>query len=331
MLKRVDFRRDLLTIFYFVLLFAGIGMFFGNGSLTYFIGMLHDLYPLDGVFVKMKELIMSAISEGSLGTTRNFESFESVVQDFFKRSLPIIVTAFVAAIPLGLAKGIFDFRNKKGALAPIGNGLTSLITSLPDFFVIIALQWIILYNFRFIDWFGNDQWYNFILPSIMVSLYPLMYFARITSASLSNEEGEMYIQTARAMGLTDELVIKKHILKKCLVSIFQHIPVVMTYVLSNLLMVEWLLDYKGAAWRFLYAIQRIQVPKSNELGLAVEFSMCFMLILFVSQILSTLWQHNYQVEKKNPLVQILTIFIRYCFISVCIVFILICVSMAPPE
>jgi len=72
---------------------------------------------------------------------------------------------------------------------------------------------------------------------------------------------EKEIRAARAMGLSEKLVIKKHILKKCLVSIFQHIPVVMTYVLSNLLMVEWLLDYKGAAWRFLYAIQRIQVPK----------------------------------------------------------------------
>lgn len=331
MIKRMDVRRDILTIVYFVLLFAGIGLFFGNGSLTYFVRMLQELYPMDDVWKKIKELTLLVISEGSLGTTRNFESYESVVQDFFMKSLPIIFSAFIFAIPLGSAKGIFDFRNKKGALAPIGTGLTSFITSLPDFFVIIALQWIILYNFRFIDWFGNEQWYNFIIPAILVALYPLMYFARITSAALSNEEGEMYIQTARAMGLTEKLVVRKHILKKCLVSIFQHIPVVMTYILSNLLMVEWLLDYKGAAWRFLYAIQRIQVPKSNELGLAIEFAMSFMLILFVSQVVSTVCQHKYQVEKGNPFLLILGIFIRYLFISVCILFIFLFVSIAPPE
>jgi len=331
MIKRMDVRRDILTIVYFVLLFAGIGLFFGNGSLTYFVRMLQELFPLNDVLTKMKELTWLVISEGSLGTTRNFESFESVVQDFFIKSLPIIISAFAVAIPLGMAKGIFDFCNKKGTLAPIGTGLTSFITSLPDFFVIIALQWMILYHFRFIDWFGNDQWFNFIIPAIFVALYPLMYFARITSAALSNEEGEMYIQTARAMGLTEKLVVKKHILKKCLVSILQHIPVVMTYVLSNLLMVEWLLDYKGAAWRFLYGIQRIQDQKNNELGLAIEFSMGFMLILFVSQVLSTVCQYKYQVGKKNLLIQILTIFVRYFFISVCILFIFICVSMAPPE
>lgn len=331
MIKRMDVRRDILTIVYFVLLFTGIGLFFGNGSLTYFVRTLQELYPMDDVWKKIKELTLLVIWEGSLGTTRNFESYESVVQDFFMKSLPIIFSAFIFAIPLGSAKGIFDFRNKKGALAPIGTGLTSFITSLPDFFVIIALQWIILYNFHFIDWFGKEQWYNFIIPAILVALYPLMYFARITSAALSNEEGEMYIQTARAMGLTEKLVVRKHILKKCLVSIFQHIPVVMTYVLSNLLMVEWLLDYKGAAWRFLYAIQRIQVPKSNELGLAIEFAMSFMLILFVSQVVSTVCQHKYQVEKGNPFLLILGIFIRYLFISVCILFIFLFVSIAPPE
>lgn len=331
MQKKIDLRRDAASIVYFLILFIGIGLFFGNGSLTYFLGRVQELYPLAEVWNKTQELIGMVIKEGTLGLTRNGESFESVTQDFFERSIPIIFSAFILAIPLGIAKGMFDFRTKNSRLVPVGGGLTSFITSLPDFFVIIALQWIILYNFRFIDWFGNDHWYNFVIPAVLVSLYPLMYFARITSAALSNEEGEMYIQTARAMGLSERLIVKKHVLKKCLVSIQQHIPMVMTYVLSNLLMVEWLLDYKGAAWRFLYAIQRIADPKFSEVGLAIEFSLCFMLILFFAQTISALLQHKYTVEKRNLLWQIGAIFIRYSLISIVICFIFIFVSMSPPE
>lgn len=331
MLKKIDLSRDAVSIVYFLILFAGIGLFFGNGSLTYFVGRVQELYPVAEVWNKTQELIGVFLKEGTLGLTRNGESFESVTGDYFKKSLPIILSAFILAIPLGIAKGMFDFRMKNSRLVPVGGGLTSFITSLPDFFVIIALQWVILYNFRFIDWFGSDQWYNFIIPAVLVSLYPLMYFARITSAALSNEEGEMYIQTARAMGLSERLIIKKHILKKCLVSIQQHIPMLMTYVLSNLLMVEWLLDYKGAAWRFLYAIQRVADPKFSEVGLAIEFSLCFMLILFLAQTLSALLQHRYTVEKNNLIWQIAGVFIRYSLISIFICFIFIFVSMSPPE
>lgn len=323
MLKKMDFRRDLLTILYFVIVFAVIGSFFGSGNPRHFIGYIQNYYSLDEALKSMIGLIKAGLTEGSLGTTHDGMSYESVVAEYFKKSLPIIGSAFLIAIPLGMAKGIFDFRKKNGPLAPVGNGLTSFVTSLPDFFLIIVLQWIILFNFRFIDWFGSDQWYNFILPSILVSLYPLMYFARITSAALSNEEGQMYIQTARASGFTEKMVVKKHILKKCFVSILQYIPAVMTYVLSNLLMVEWLMDYKGGAWRFLYGIQRINDPKYSEAGLVIEFALCFMLLLFLSQAASTLWQHKYLVEKSNLFIQLLKIFVRYIFISLFIFLIIL--------
>ena len=331
MLKNSDLRRDGLTIVYFFTVLIAISLFFGKGSISYFLELVQELYPLGAVWDKMQELVKFLFSEGTLGMTKHGESFESVTLEFFKKSLPIIISAFILAIPLGIAKGMFDFRTKHTRLVPMGSGFTSFITSLPDFFLILAMQWIILYNFRFIDWFGSDQWYNFLIPSLLVSLYPLMYFARITYAALSNEEGEMYIQTAKAMGLTERLIIKKHILKKCMVSILQHMPTVMTYVLSNLLMVEWLLDYKGAAWRFLYAIQRIAHPKFSEAGLAIEFSLCFMSILFFSQTLSAFMQHKYLAEKNNLLPQIASIFIRYTFVTIFISLIFIFVSVAPPS
>jgi oligopeptide transport system permease protein len=327
-LKKTDVGRDLLTIIYLLTLFMVISFYFGSGSLADFTGKLYALYPSEEIVRNMQDLILLAASEGSLGITRNGEPFEAVVVTYVYKSIPIIITAFALAIPLGIAKGIFDYR-KKNTVTGIGQGLTSFITALPDFFLILSLQWIILFHFRFIDWFGSEQWYNFILPSLLVALYPLMYLARVTSAALSNEDGAMYIRTARAMGLTEKLVIKKHILKKCKAAIIQHIPAVTTYILSNLLMVEWLLDYKGAAWRLLYAIQRSNDLKHNEMGLAVELSICFMVILFISQSLSILLQQKYLTEKPNPAIQILRMIFRYFLISIFICLLFVLISMTP--
>ncbi|MBT2680974.1 ABC transporter permease subunit [Bacillus sp. ISL-35] len=324
MYKKEYIGRDLLTILYLTVIFLGIGFYFGAGSITYFFGKMQSLFPIEEIVKKMHDLFLLAVSEGSLGTTRTGEQFEAAVDTYLFKSMPIIITAFVLAVPFGIAKGIFDYR-KKNVLTGLGHGLTSFVTSLPDFFLILSLQWIVLYHFRFIDWFGGEEWYNFLLPSVLVALYPLMYLARVTSAALSNEDGAMYIRTARAMGFPEKAVIKKHILKKCMLTITQHIPSVMTYILSNLLMVEWLLDYKGAAWRLLYAIQRSNDPKHNEMGLAVEFSICFMLVLFLSQLLSILLQHKYIAEKFSPIAKIMMTGIRYLFILIfiCLLFVLI--------
>lgn len=74
------------------------------------------------VWNKTQELIGVFFKEGSLGLTRNGESFESVTVNYFKKSLPIILYAFFLKIPLGIVKGMFDFRMNNSRLVPVGGG-----------------------------------------------------------------------------------------------------------------------------------------------------------------------------------------------------------------
>lgn len=324
MLKRLRVLsgRDLVTILYFVLVVLGIAFFLGNGNVSTFFSTLKMMFPVSDSWDTIRQLISNVQTEGSLGTTKNGELYEEIVLEYFPRSLTVIVTAFLLAIALGIGKGIFDYRNRYTSLNFLGTGVTSLLNSLPDFFMIIVLQWIILIHFRFIDFFGHDQWFNFILPGVLVSLYPMMYFARITFTALTAEDGEMYIQYARAKGLSQRFVIHKHILKKCFRSILQHVGVVMTYVVSNLFIVEWLMEYKGAAWRMMVSIRRLDLKKPEnqpfaqfpEIGLIAEISFCFVLLLFITQIVSVIWQNKYEIEKRNMWTQITKFIFQYVFV-----------------
>jgi oligopeptide transport system permease protein len=79
----------------------------------------------------------------------------------------------------------------------------------------------------------------------------------------------------------------------------------------------------------LYAIQRSNDLKHNEMGLAVELSICFMVILFISQSLSILLQQKYLTEKPNPAIQILRMIFRYFLISIFICLLFVLISMTP--
>ncbi|RFB17218.1 ABC transporter permease subunit [Bacillus sp. HNG] len=332
MLKRIRVfsGRDFISILYFGLVVLGIAYFLGNGDIVKFYSTIKTMLPVSESWNTIKQLISNLQTDGSLGATKNKELYEGIVLEYFPRSLSVIATAFLLAVSFGIAKGIFDYRNRYTYLNFLGTGVTSVLNSLPDFFMIIVLQWVIMIHFNFIDVFGHDQWFNFIFPGILVSLYPMMYFARITFTALASEDGEMYIQYARAKGLTQRLVIHKHILTKCMRSILQHIGVVMTYVVSNLLIVEWLMAYKGAAWRMMLSINRLNlsIPLSQpyadypEIGLIVEISFCFVLLLLITQIVSVIWQNKYEIEKRNIWIRITKVIVQYAFIWIFVLFII---------
>jgi len=312
--------RDVISILYFGLVVLGIAYFLGEGDVVTFFSTIKEIFPISENWEAIRQLMLNAWNEGSLGTTKNGESFEAIVLEYFPRSLLVIITAFFLAVTFGIAKGIFDYRNRYTYLNMLGTGITSFLSSLPDFFMILVLQWFMMIHLHFIDVLGYEQWHNFILPGILVSLYPMMYFARMTFTALANEDGEMYIQYARAKGLTEKMVVFKHIMKKCVHTILQYLGVVMTYVVSNLLIVEWLMDYKGAAWRMMVAIKRMN--EFPEVGLIIEFSFCFMVLLFITQIVSVTLQNKYAVEKRNMWVQITKVVFQYLFIWFFILFIM---------
>ncbi|MCA1319287.1 ABC transporter permease [Bacillus tianshenii] len=228
---------------------------------------------------------------GTLGFTRYNNPAEEEIILHMARSLKVIFTAIMITMIFGVLKGIYDFYDRWGGWNIFGKGLTWIVQSIPDFFLLICLQWLIIFYLPSIRIFGHDHWYSFLLPAFLVSLYPMMYVARITSASLSNEKGKPYIQVARSKGLTSKKVLWKHMLRNSFYPILSNLPAMMLYLLSNLLIVEYLLDYRGAAYRMFQAFDVNKALSGsmnfiNESGLIIGFGLSFMTIVFISQLIS---------------------------------------------
>jgi oligopeptide transport system permease protein len=195
---------------------------------------------------------------------------------------------------------MYDFKNSNTRKNALGNGTTWLFQSLPDFFVVMVAQYFLLMLMRgtFLKFsiYGYEQWYSILLPSLLLSIYPSMYIARITSSSLAGQEKQAYIQTAKAKGLTDNIILYKHMLGNCWGVILSHISSIMVYLFSNLLIIEYLLFYKGAAYRLYEAFghhnsatnnfYRIGYKEVYESELIIGLLLCFMLVILISQVIS---------------------------------------------
>lgn len=241
----------------------------------------------------LSSFINGLVTENTLGETRYQKPVEEEILIYFPRSLKIIITAFFLSLVIGTAKGIFDFKNVHKRANIVGNGTTWLFLSIPDFFMILIVQWVIIFYFNWIDIFGHEYWYNFIIPSLLVSIYPSMYISRITSAAMAGEAAQQYVQVAKSKGFNQNVIILKHILKNCVSPILNSTPSMVIYILSNLLFVEYLLDYKGAAYRLWLALDfkpSIFIGRETlyEPSIVIGFGICFMAIVLIVQITSQL-------------------------------------------
>jgi oligopeptide transport system permease protein len=251
---------------------------------------------------KVSSFFLGVWENQSLGESRYGNSVEEEIMRYVPRSLWLIISAFIICIPLGILKGIYDYKKTNSRYNVLGNGTTWLFQSLPDFFIVMVIQFLLLKLMQgsliHFSVYGYEKWYNFILPSILLSVYPTMYIARITSSSLSGQEKQAYIQTARAKGLTGSFILYKHMLANCWSVILSHISSIMVYILSNLLIIEYLMYYKGAAYRLFEAFghhnsatnnfYRVGHKETYESELIIGLLLSFMLVILVSQIISTI-------------------------------------------
>ncbi|WP_313803118.1 ABC transporter permease [Cytobacillus sp.] len=229
-------------------------------------------------------------TEKSLGDTRYARvTVEDEIKRYFPNSLKLIIPAFFLSLFLGIWKGVFDYKNKLNRKNIFGNGMTWLLQSIPDFFIVVCLQWLVIFIFPSLRLFSQLNWYGFIVPALLVSIYPMMYMARITSAALSDEEGQYYIQVAKAKGFPMKVVIKRHILRNGLKTILPHMTSLMVHTLSSLLIVEYLIGYEGMAYRLFTALDfnlsfNIGSLSGFEPGVIIGIGLCFLLLVIIAQV-----------------------------------------------
>ena len=227
----------------------------------------------------------------SLGGTKFASlSAEDEIAKFFPRSLKIILIGFILSVVFGIIKGILDYRWTNTKKSFLGSGATWFLSGVPDFFIIICLSYFLLLYVPDFSIMGTEAWWKFIAPSILVSIAPMLYVARITSVSLLTQDREPYIQVAFAKGFTKNKVLLNHMMRSCLITVSSHLQSIMVFVLSNLLVVEYLLGYQGAAYRLFSAIGYTNfIPPgggADERGLIIGICISFLILVMVAHMIS---------------------------------------------
>ena len=94
---------------------------------------------------------------------------------------------------------------------------------------------------------------NFTLPVMTMAVYGTGYIARMTRASMAEVMTAQYIRTARLKGLSFSSVVVKHALRNALIAPFTVIMLQFPWLLTGVVVVESIFNYKGFGWLLVQA------------------------------------------------------------------------------
>ena len=189
----------------------------------------------------------------------------------------------ILSIPISLVIGIISGM-REGSKTDRSLSVFSIITtSVPQYvsgilLTIVLSSWLGL--FKGVAKAGNVTFENFTLPVLTVVLYDIGYIARMTRASMVEVMGTLYIRTARLKGMPFISVVLKHALRNALIAPFTVIMLQFPWLLTGVVIVEKLFNYKGFGFLLVAAADQ------NDIDVTLACGVVAVVLVLSTQLIS---------------------------------------------
>jgi peptide/nickel transport system permease protein len=198
-----------------------------------------------------------------------------VIGDTLPNTVVLACFAIVIAITIGIALGVVSALHKDTWIDRTIALVSTLGMSLPSFFAAILFAWVfgfLLHEYTHLDMTGSlyevddfgegshIKWKNIILPAIVLGIRPLGVVIQLMRNSLLEVMGQDYIRTARAKGLSEIKIIRKHALKNALNPVVTAISGWFASMLAGAVFVEYIFGWNGLGKEVVEALNTLDLP-----------------------------------------------------------------------
>lgn len=176
-------------------------------------------YGLDEpTIVQYGKFMKNVITKGDLGESLRYPG-RSVSETIFKHakiSGRLGMQALVIGVTIGIALGVVAALNRNKWPDYLVMFIAILGVSIPVFVAAALLQYILSVKFPILPTTGWGKFKHTIIPTIAMCLGSIATYARYMRSNVLDVSGQDYILTARAKGVSNFNVIRKHILRNAI-------------------------------------------------------------------------------------------------------------------
>jgi oligopeptide transport system permease protein len=273
----------LITIAFFMMRMAPGGPFDGEKVLPPEIrANLEAKYHLDEPVLQQYFRYLGQIATLDFGPSFQYKDW--TVNELIARGFPVSLaiggSAMVLAFVLGTLIGITAAMRQNTFVDYTSMGVAMMGISIPNFVVAPLL---ILVFAVYLGWLpaGGWEWSfrHMLLPVITLSLPVIAYIARLTRGSMIEVLHSNYIRTARAKGLPEHVVVRRHALKPALLPVISFMGPATAGLITGSVVVERIYSIPGLGSYFVQgALNR---DYTLVMGVVIFYGVVIVLLNFI--------------------------------------------------
>ncbi|WLD94773.1 ABC transporter permease subunit [Alkalihalobacillus sp. AL-G] len=165
-------------------------------------------------------------------------------------SIKVLGSAFLLGTLIAVIVTYLLMLCSNSMIRKVGQSIISAFQLIPDIFLILLMQFIIIYIYKTTDVLVfnilasyGDPAYG--LPILCLTVLPTVFLIKTLILIYEEELEKRYVETAKAKGVKRSGILIVHIFRNALISMFNHSKMLLWFTLSNLLMLEVLFNIDG--------------------------------------------------------------------------------------
>jgi peptide/nickel transport system permease protein len=196
------------------------------------------------------------------GNTVSWKDNQAVLKKIWERflnSLPLFIVGTIITWTLSFPVGIRSAINRGGVYDRSTTFVAYLLISIPGFFfAYILIKFMVpllhvpvigmkTFGLGDVSWFHNimDRTWHLLLPSILGATGGIAILSRYVRSQMLEVEGQDYVRTARAKGVSEEQVHYRHALRNALLPFVTMFGLILPGLIGGSVIIESIFSWPG--------------------------------------------------------------------------------------
>lgn len=208
---------------------------------------LNARYNLDKPAWQQYVIYMTGVVRGDLGPSFTYQdrSVTQIILGGLPNTASLGLLAALVAIVIGVPLGTIAAMRQNSLVDYIALGFGTVFASVPSFVLGFVLIIVFALTLHLVPTSGWGKPVNYVLPALTLGLNQAALLTRITRASVLDVSRQDFMRTARAKGLREFLLIRRHLLKNALIPVVTVLGPILAFLIVGSLIVESIFSIPG--------------------------------------------------------------------------------------
>ena len=197
----------------------------------------------------------TGVLQGDLGIS--YDTGRPVVDMIIERypaTIKLALAALLVAISISIPLGVLAGTNKNTWIDNFASFFALMGICLPGFVIGPLLVYVFAVKLGWFSPTGSLYPEDIVLPAITLGAALSAILTRMVRSSVIEELGEDYVRTARAKGLSERVVVYKHVLKNGLIPVVTILGLQLGVLLAGAIITEKIFNWRGVGTLLLDGI-----------------------------------------------------------------------------